>query len=71
MSIDRRDSQRAEALGGVDVTDDQVRQASLTICDPLYGLSKEEAVEVLKALGLKHDSKHVELASFYGSKRRA
>jgi hypothetical protein len=71
VSIDRRDSQRAEALGRADATDEEVRQASLTICDPLYDLSKEEAAEVLKALGLKYDPKHVELTNFYGSKRGA
>jgi hypothetical protein len=71
VSIDRRDSQLVEALGSGQLSGGEERQASLTVCDPLYGLSKEEAVEVLKALGLMHDPKHVELANFYGSKRRA
>jgi hypothetical protein len=71
MSIDRRDSQRAEALGSVDVTDEQVRQASLTVCDPFFKLTKGEMSEVLKALGLKDDPLHKPPIRSYGSGRRS
>jgi hypothetical protein len=61
-----------ETLSGwSDPTPEVERQASLTVCDPARKLTVFEASEVLKALGLMDDPKHVELANIYGSKRRA
>jgi hypothetical protein len=47
-------------LWKTDLTDEEERAAGLTVCDPARGLSKEEAAEILTALGLKEDPNHTE-----------
>lgn len=54
--IDNDDFQRSLALvpHGTVIPDDMAYKAALTVCDPLHGLTVEQASEVLCALGLKH-----------------
>jgi hypothetical protein len=54
----------------MEVDDKTVRKASLTVCDPARRLTRFEASEVLKALGLMYDPLHTELALPYGSRRK-
>jgi hypothetical protein len=58
-------------LVGEEIDEEASRMAALTVCDPARRLSKEEASEVLKALGLREDPLHKELTNPYGSRRRA